>query len=136
MVTNQELVEACVKAPDDKVLRLIYADWLEEHDRADEAKLLRKLVELGINNYSLVSTGYGHYWEDQAYHGSPLYYCKYCDAAQFTVRDVADKACPATVRFLQEATESVECKERREWEALKRQKAREAYLVNKYGAID
>lgn len=44
---EQEALFAGIRAePDDDVVRLAYADWLEEHDRPDEAELIRVQLRL------------------------------------------------------------------------------------------
>src|SRR5262245_27034593 len=44
---DQEALFAGIRAePDDDVVRLAYADWLEEHDRPDEAELIRVQLQL------------------------------------------------------------------------------------------
>src|SRR4051794_4580817 len=35
-----------IEHPDDDVPRLVYADWLDEHDQAERAELIRVQVEL------------------------------------------------------------------------------------------
>jgi uncharacterized protein (TIGR02996 family) len=45
-ITHDGLLRAIVEAPDDNSLRLIYADWLDEHDDHDHADFIRLQVEL------------------------------------------------------------------------------------------
>jgi uncharacterized protein (TIGR02996 family) len=43
---EEALVRAIATAPEDDVPRLVYADWLEEHDRGDHAAFIRAQCEL------------------------------------------------------------------------------------------
>jgi uncharacterized protein (TIGR02996 family) len=43
---EQALLNAILAAPDDDLPRLVYADWLEEHDRAERAEFIRVECEL------------------------------------------------------------------------------------------
>jgi uncharacterized protein (TIGR02996 family) len=44
--TRAGLVQAILEQPDDDGLRLIFADWLEDHGKADYADFIRKQIEL------------------------------------------------------------------------------------------
>jgi uncharacterized protein (TIGR02996 family) len=46
MIENEALVSAIGADPDDDGLRLVYADWLEEHGHSDRARLIRVQIEL------------------------------------------------------------------------------------------
>ncbi len=52
MIDDQALLSAIIADPDDDRLRLVYADWLEEHGQRDRARLIRVQIELahGPNN--------------------------------------------------------------------------------------
>jgi uncharacterized protein (TIGR02996 family) len=41
MTRDDDFVRAVCEAPDDDVLRLVYADWLEDHGRCERAELIR-----------------------------------------------------------------------------------------------
>jgi uncharacterized protein (TIGR02996 family) len=43
---ERALLNAIIAAPDDDLPRLVYADWLEEHDRAERAEFIRVQCEL------------------------------------------------------------------------------------------
>jgi uncharacterized protein (TIGR02996 family) len=45
-MTEADLLRAVCDAPDDDALRLVYADWLEEHDDLDRAAFIRAQVRL------------------------------------------------------------------------------------------
>ena len=47
MTTEAELLAALAAAPDDVALRLVYADWLDEHDRPRAAARERLLARYG-----------------------------------------------------------------------------------------
>jgi uncharacterized protein (TIGR02996 family) len=47
MTTEAELLAALAAAPDDAALRLVYADWLDEHDRPRAAARERLLARYG-----------------------------------------------------------------------------------------
>src|SRR5262245_61467675 len=46
MTHDDAFVESIVEAPDDDAPRLIYADWLEEHEDPDRAAFVRVQIEL------------------------------------------------------------------------------------------
>jgi uncharacterized protein (TIGR02996 family) len=46
MTDEEALLAAICAAPDDDTLRLVYADWLDEHRRHDRAEFIRIQVEL------------------------------------------------------------------------------------------
>ncbi len=46
MIENQALLSAIIADPDDDSLRLVYADWLEEHGQPDRARLIRVQIEM------------------------------------------------------------------------------------------
>ena len=46
MTHDDPFVESIVEAPDDDAPRLIYTDWLEEHDDPDRAAFVRVQIEL------------------------------------------------------------------------------------------
>src|SRR5262245_3475564 len=41
MTTQRDLLAAIAAAPDDDGVRLVYADWLEDHGQHDRAQLIR-----------------------------------------------------------------------------------------------
>src|SRR5262245_17450169 len=45
MNDNPQLLQAILDTPDDDGLRLVYADWLEEHGDASRAEFIRVQVE-------------------------------------------------------------------------------------------
>jgi len=45
---RQGLLQAVLDAPDDDALRLIFADWLEEHGEAERAEFIRVQCELAV----------------------------------------------------------------------------------------
>src|SRR5262249_20861921 len=45
MIENEALLSAISADPDDDSLRLVYADWLEEHGQPDRARLIRVQIE-------------------------------------------------------------------------------------------
>lgn len=72
-----------------------------------------------------------HEWEDQSYHGSPLYYCKYCNV--FKRDDKAKESCPEAEIHLRMKAEEKERKERREYDDMIKMFERFEYLHKKYG---
>jgi uncharacterized protein (TIGR02996 family) len=44
--TNEALMQAILDAPEDDSLRLVYADWLDEHGDAERAEFIRVQIEL------------------------------------------------------------------------------------------
>lgn len=46
MIENEALLSAISADPDDDSLRLVYADWLEEHGQPDRARLIRVQIEM------------------------------------------------------------------------------------------
>ena len=46
MSDEDALLAAIIAAPDDDTPRLVYADWLDEHDRPEHAEYLRLGVEI------------------------------------------------------------------------------------------
>jgi uncharacterized protein (TIGR02996 family) len=46
LMMDEGLLRAIIAQPEDDALRLIYADWLEEHDRPERARLIRVQCEL------------------------------------------------------------------------------------------
>jgi uncharacterized protein (TIGR02996 family) len=46
MPQNAVLLQAILDQPDDDALRLVYADWLEEHGEQDRAELIRVQIAL------------------------------------------------------------------------------------------
>jgi uncharacterized protein (TIGR02996 family) len=48
MIENDALHRAILDRPEDDALRLIYADWLEEHGDAERAEFIRTQVELAL----------------------------------------------------------------------------------------
>src|SRR5262245_38133379 len=49
MMHDEAFLDAIAAHPDDDVHRLVYADWLEEHDEADRAEFIRLQVALARN---------------------------------------------------------------------------------------
>src|SRR5688572_30204356 len=46
MKTEDAILANICDYPDDDALRLIYADWLEEHDQPERAEFIRAQIEL------------------------------------------------------------------------------------------
>src|SRR5262245_14998409 len=46
MTQDEAFLRAIVEEPDDDTHRLVYADWLEEHGKADRAEFIRVQCEL------------------------------------------------------------------------------------------
>src|SRR5258707_10706455 len=46
MIDDQALRSAIIADPDDDSLRLVYADWLEEHGQPDRSRLIRLQIEM------------------------------------------------------------------------------------------
>jgi hypothetical protein len=73
-----------------------------------------------------------HSWEDESYHGSPLYYCEYCRI--FEGDSVKAKLpCPNRDSILKSRQVAKELAERTEYQALLRQRQRFEELHKKYG---
>jgi uncharacterized protein (TIGR02996 family) len=45
-MTRDELLHAVIENPDDDALRLVFADWLEEHSELERAEFIRVQIEL------------------------------------------------------------------------------------------
>jgi uncharacterized protein (TIGR02996 family) len=46
MTTRRALLQAVLDAPDDDLPRLVFADWLDDHDESDRADFIRAQIEL------------------------------------------------------------------------------------------
>ena len=46
MIENEAMLSAISEDPDDDSLRLVYADWLEEHGQPDRSRLIRLQIEM------------------------------------------------------------------------------------------
>lgn len=46
IVTEQDFIRNIVASPDDDTLRLVFADWLDEHDQPERAEFIRIQIEL------------------------------------------------------------------------------------------
>jgi hypothetical protein len=74
-----------------------------------------------------------HEWEDQSYHGSPLYYCEFCNVY---MRDYARSSlpCPERERVLAQRAARLEAEERSEYQRILAERERFNYLHSKYGS--
>lgn len=77
---------------------------------------------------------YKHRWEDISYHGSYIWVCKLCNADRDDHNE-NPKYCPKADQKEKEEEIAKLNKDRRDWEDLKAAKARETYLINKFGEI-
>lgn len=71
-----------------------------------------------------------HARKDVSHHGSTLYMCDFCDA--FETKDEAQEPCPARDRVLAARAAEAELDERLEYERMKKERERWAYLSAKY----
>jgi uncharacterized protein (TIGR02996 family) len=58
MHTQQAFVQAILEQPDDDAVRLVYADWLDEHDEPERAEFIRVQVQL-----AKLDEDHPKYWE-------------------------------------------------------------------------
>ncbi len=71
-----------------------------------------------------------HQWEDLSYHGSPDYYCRFCNC--YIRSKEADQPCPKALERLKEEQLRKEEDEWWEYKKLKAQHDRYEYLKDKY----
>lgn len=72
-----------------------------------------------------------HQWDDESYHGSPLYYCQFCRC--FEGYPEAQKPCPDRDRILAQRAAQQEADERGEYRRMVEARQRFEYLHAKYG---
>jgi uncharacterized protein (TIGR02996 family) len=51
-------INAIIESPDDDTVRLVYADWLEEHGQAERAEFIRVQIDLGNAGHCITTVGY------------------------------------------------------------------------------
>ncbi len=71
-----------------------------------------------------------HRWDDVSYHGSPIWQCDFCNIYKSTS---SSDYCPKAVEFRKREAKEAENKERWEYERMKAERERFAYLEAKYG---
>ena len=67
MTTPEAFIADIIAHPDDDSVRLIYADWLEEHDEPDRAEFIRVQIELAE-----LTRDYGDFRDGSFLTGRPL----------------------------------------------------------------
>ena len=63
MTEHDAFLQSIVANPDDDAPRLIYADWLEEHDQPERAQFIRVQIELAKIGWAMHSRGiWADFW--------------------------------------------------------------------------
>jgi uncharacterized protein (TIGR02996 family) len=55
MTEHDAFLQAIIESPDDDTLRLVFADWLEEHGDAARAELIQ--LQCSLNSHRVLAAG-------------------------------------------------------------------------------
>jgi hypothetical protein len=74
-----------------------------------------------------------HEWEDNSYHGSPIWECRFCGLSRY---ENSGKPCLKAEEVLKKEADKKEAEEKWEYETMKKTLERFIYLKNKFGQED